>query len=73
MIGPICLVGGWLGIAWALDRSGFFHAPQGSELQGWDRALSAVCWPYIIAIMLLVIAAVGLYAGISWIKGAVKW
>jgi len=73
MIGPICLIAGWLGIAWALDWSGFFHGARGQELQGWDRALAAVCWPYVIVIVLLVLAAVGSYKGISWIKGVMKW
>ena len=73
MIGPICLLAGWFGIAWALDWSGFFRGPEGQELQGWDRALSCVCWPYVLVIVLIVLTMVGSYKGISWIKGVMKW
>lgn len=69
MIGPICLAVAWLGVAWALDWSGFFHGPQGQTLEGYERVLASLCWPYVMAVMLIVTAVIGLYIGISWLRG----
>jgi hypothetical protein len=69
MIGPICLLAGWAGIAWALDWSGFFRGPQGQTLEGYERILASLCWPYVLVVMLIVLAVVGATVGIRWLKG----
>jgi hypothetical protein len=68
MIGPICLLVGWLGIAWALDEAAFFQGPQGQTLEGFERFIAALCWPYVLVVMLLVFAIVGLVLGIHYFK-----
>jgi hypothetical protein len=72
MIGPICLLAGWLGIAWGLDWAGFFHGPQGRTLEGYERILACLCWPYVLIVMFLVLAIVGSFMGVAWIKGRMK-
>jgi hypothetical protein len=64
---------GWLGIAWGLDWARFFHGPQGQTLEGHERILSCLCWPYVLVVMFLVLAIVGSFMGVMWIKGRMKW
>lgn len=72
MIGPICLLVGWVGIAWALDWAGFFHGPRGQTLEGYERVLASLCWPYVLVVLFLVLIIVGSFMGVKWIKGRMK-
>lgn len=70
MIGSICILLGWVGIAWALDWVGFFRGRP--PLVGYERILASLCWPYVLVVLLVVFAVVGLPMVIAWIKGRVK-
>ena len=67
MIDPVvCVLLGWFGIALVIDRTGLFRGPQGQRLRGYESALAALCWPYVLVLVLAVLTLVGAAMGIHW-------
>jgi hypothetical protein len=69
MIGPICLWGGWLGIAWGLSKTNFIQAPQGQNLTGYERFVMSLCWPVFLVVIFGVIAVALAIMVIGRMKG----
>ncbi len=54
-----CLLVGWLGIALALNWAGLFQGPQGQTLEGYERLLAALCWPYVLCVLIGALSLLG--------------
>ena len=69
MIGLICLLVGWLGIAWGVSKTNFIQGPQGQHLEGYERVIAALSWPYVLVVILAVFAVAAIIMGYAWMKG----
>lgn len=63
---PACMLLGWFGIALVISWTGLFRGPQGQRLRGYESALAALSWPYVLVVMLALFTLVGAAMGIHW-------